>query len=161
MLVVEPGENICKLPLPGILMTCIVITWNIVWIMAHFDRIIRARAYNKVLWRRGGGENICVAKLFVTWLPTLLPLDSCLACHSDPTILSRLLFVSPPTTELRTPWKLNKNIMFVMMLLEMRTFLLDWQLTFVARTWDINYHQTSTAQTKNILSIRRENKSLI
>ena len=33
--------------LAGILMTCIVITWNIVWIMAHVDRIIRARAQNK------------------------------------------------------------------------------------------------------------------
>ena len=30
------------LPVLGILMTCIVITWNIVWIMAHVDRIIQA-----------------------------------------------------------------------------------------------------------------------
>ena len=43
-----------------------------------------------------------------TWLPTLLPLDSCLACHSEPTMLSRLLLVwsaPTPTTPLRTPWK--------------------------------------------------------
>ena len=44
----------------------------------------------------------------LTWLPTLLPLDSCLACHKEPTILSKLLLVgSPGTTPTppRTPWK--------------------------------------------------------
>lgn len=40
-----------------------------------------------------------------TWLPTLLPLDSCLACHNEPTMLSKLFFVSFPVTPFLTPWK--------------------------------------------------------
>ena len=90
-------------------MTCIVISWNIVWIMAHVDRIIRACSQNKAL---GGRENIWTLQQkylrskksphsSATWLPTLLPLDSCLACQREPTMLSRLDLVwstAPPLT---------------------------------------------------------------
>ena len=47
-----------------------------------------------------------------TWLPTLLPLDSCLACQREPTMLSRLDLVwstAPPLTPCKKR-KISLNI---------------------------------------------------
>ena len=77
----------------------------------------------------GGRENIWTlqqkylrskksALLSATWLPTLLPLDSCLACQREPTMLSRLDLVwstAPPLTPCNKKIRNKKQIDDVMM----------------------------------------------
>lgn len=106
--------------------------------MAHVDRIIRACSQNKALRGKRKYLNTLQQKYLrskkspiprVTWLPTLLPLDSCLACQREPTMLSRLDLVwstAPPLTpcnnKIRTGIK-SRMLMLMMMIVNMRVTL--------------------------------------
>ena len=85
--------------------------------LAHKTRHWR----EKKIFEHYNNKNIWGPKNPSTWLPTLLPLDSCLACQREPTMLSRLDLVwstAPPLTpcnkEISLGIKIKGGVMILM-----------------------------------------------